>query len=352
MYSRKGMFMVFLAGLLLSVGLNAQSLTGIWRGYFITDQFEQYKFEIQIEQNGPSIQGVSYSYLNTVFYGKAALKGSFETGSKKVRLQETQTIELKMSDGSHSCIMDCNLSLVRSGREEFLEGTYTSQFEKSAPGIRKGADCGDGKVYLRRVTDSDFYLEPFLKSQARNNKPVYDNAAPPNRNKTTQKIIKTITNANSDLLSSGNPLASNLTSSDISTPVEKNTNRSDRGEETTPSVLKTRENILTREIVVTDRKVKIRLFDNGEVDGDTISVFVGRKLMLSHKRLTANALELSFNIPEDVNETEITMVAENLGTIPPNTSLMIVESGGDRFEVRITSTEQKNAVVRFRYRPY
>ena len=43
------------------------------------------------------------------------------------------------------------------------------------------------------------------------------------------------------------------------------------------------------------------------------------------------------------------MVAENLGRIPPNTSLMIVEAGEQRFEVRITSTEQKNAVVRFKY---
>ena len=46
---------------------------------------------------------------------------------------------------------------------------------------------------------------------------------------------------------------------------------------------------------------------------------------------------------------ELIMVAENLGEIPPNTSLMIVTAGDKRYEVRITSTEQKNAMVRFRY---
>jgi hypothetical protein len=46
---------------------------------------------------------------------------------------------------------------------------------------------------------------------------------------------------------------------------------------------------------------------------------------------------------------ELTMVAENLGKIPPNTALMIVEAGNQRFRVQLTSTEQKNAVVRFRY---
>lgn len=53
---------------------------------------------------------------------------------------------------------------------------------------------------------------------------------------------------------------------------------------------------------------------------------------------------------DDDGEHELTMVAENLGTIPPNTSLMVVEAGEQRFDVRITSTEQKNAVVRFKYK--
>jgi len=43
------------------------------------------------------------------------------------------------------------------------------------------------------------------------------------------------------------------------------------------------------------------------------------------------------------------MVAENLGEIPPNTSLMVVKAGGKQYEVRITSTEQKNAVIVFKY---
>jgi hypothetical protein len=45
------------------------------------------------------------------------------------------------------------------------------------------------------------------------------------------------------------------------------------------------------------------------------------------------------------------MVAENLGEIPPNTSLMIVDTGTQQYEVRITSTEQQNAMVIFKYAP-
>jgi hypothetical protein len=39
------------------------------------------------------------------------------------------------------------------------------------------------------------------------------------------------------------------------------------------------------------------------------------------------------------------MVADNLGSIPPNTSVMIITAGNTRHELFISSTEQKNAKV-------
>jgi hypothetical protein len=102
-------------------------------------------------------------------------------------------------------------------------------------------------------------------------------------------------------------------------------------------------------LTVTNSEVTVKLYDNGEIDDDTISVYLDNKLMMSSKKLTASPLILKFTINDDNNDHELTMVAENLGRIPPNTSLMIVEAGEQRFDVRITSTEKKNAVVRFRY---
>jgi hypothetical protein len=116
----------------------------------------------------------------------------------------------------------------------------------------------------------------------------------------------------------------------------------------TPSVLKTRENKLAQSIIVSDPDVIVKLFDNGEIDDDTISIYLNKRLVLSNKRLSAAPIKLNFSM-QDEEDQELTMVAENLGRIPPNTSLMIVEAGDQRFEVRITSSEQKNAVVRFKY---
>ncbi len=116
-----------------------------------------------------------------------------------------------------------------------------------------------------------------------------------------------------------------------------------------PPDIKNRINELVKTLNISSNQVTVKLFDNGEIDGDTISVYLDNKLVLSDKRLTAAPLILRFDMNEQQDEHELTMVAENLGTIPPNTSLMIVEAGTQRFEVRITSTEQKNAVVKFRY---
>jgi len=102
-------------------------------------------------------------------------------------------------------------------------------------------------------------------------------------------------------------------------------------------------------LLVNDQDVTIRLYDNGEIDDDTISVFYDKKLVVSGKRLSTVPITIKLKIDDEDTDHELVMVAENLGRIPPNTSLMIVEAGDQRFDVRITSTEQKNALVRFRY---
>ena len=52
---------------------------------------------------------------------------------------------------------------------------------------------------------------------------------------------------------------------------------------------------------------------------------------------------------KDVNE--LVMYAENLGSIPPNTALMVVTDGSNRYEVRIASDLEKSGVIRFIHKP-
>jgi hypothetical protein len=102
-------------------------------------------------------------------------------------------------------------------------------------------------------------------------------------------------------------------------------------------------------LIVTNEDVVVRLYDNGEIDGDTISVYLDGKPVISNKGLSASPITLHLKMDEANPDHVLVMVAENLGRIPPNTSLMIVQDGEKRHQVSITSTEQKNAMVRFRY---
>jgi hypothetical protein len=93
--------------------------------------------------------------------------------------------------------------------------------------------------------------------------------------------------------------------------------------------------------------IRVDLYDNGQIDGDTVSIYHNNKLILSRVRISEKAL--SFNIAIDHNNPhhELVMVANNLGSIPPNTSLMYVTVGSKRHEVFISSTEKQNAKVVF-----
>ena len=115
-----------------------------------------------------------------------------------------------------------------------------------------------------------------------------------------------------------------------------------------PRVLETRVNELVKTITTSANDVYVKIYDNGSIDNDTVSVYVNNKLIISKQRLTDKAITVKINLEDKSKFYELVMVAENLGEIPPNTSLMIVNAGEQHFEVRITSNEQKNAVVRFK----
>jgi hypothetical protein len=116
---------------------------------------------------------------------------------------------------------------------------------------------------------------------------------------------------------------------------------------TTPLVLKTRENALVRKIETEAGEIKINIYDNGVIDGDTVSIYHNNTLIRSHMHLSQKPISITIGVNPSQPHHEIIMVAENLGSIPPNTSVMIITTSGNRYEVFISSSEQKNAKVVF-----
>jgi hypothetical protein len=95
----------------------------------------------------------------------------------------------------------------------------------------------------------------------------------------------------------------------------------------------------------------LTLYDNGEVDGDTVSVVVNGRVIMGKKGLSTKAItETLYLTPEMGDSLQMIMYAENLGTIAPNTGLLIIQDGKDRYEIRFSGDLTKNAAIIFKRR--
>ena len=111
---------------------------------------------------------------------------------------------------------------------------------------------------------------------------------------------------------------------------------------------KQRENVVSQEIEVSSDSLRVDFYDNGEVDGDSISIFFNDKLLASSQRLSAKAIHLMIGLDPTKDHNDLAMFADNLGSIPPNTALMLIYDGTKRYEVRLSSSLEKNGTVRIR----
>ena len=90
----------------------------------------------------------------------------------------------------------------------------------------------------------------------------------------------------------------------------------------------------------------LTLYDNGEVDGDTVSVILNGKTIMPHEGLSTKPITKTIYITPDLGDSlQIIMYAENLGSIPPNTGLLILQDGDDRYEIRFAGDLQKNSAI-------
>ncbi len=355
---------------------SAQNVTGIWKGHFVQNTFgyfeERYKFEVQIAQlANNAINGVTYSYKTTVFYGKANLNGFYTPNTKVLTVNETKLVEVKIDGQSQPCLMTCYLEYNKMGDLETLTGTYTSR------NLKDKSDCGSGKVYLERTLASDFYKEDFLikrenelkkksapvaKFKEPSQRPLVQNRSTPKitspkkplvQNKTAPVTKSVKPGAEGDLIGKTDKKITPAPPTVVLPPKDEQVEVPKQIEKTLPKpeVIRRRNNELVKTITTSAKEIKIDLYDNGEIDGDTISVYDNNKLIVSRKRLTDKAITFTIKSDENVSTHEFVMVAENLGSIPPNTALMVITAGTQRYELFLTSTEQKNAVVVVEYKP-
>lgn len=357
----KGLFT--LSFLLLSYVVSAQNLTGQWRGTFnsagnVVAGEGDTEYVLELEIHGDKVNGYSYSYFNYLpkrYYVICRLEGTYEASSKSVVVNEEERIKGNTPPGWADCLQTHVLTFLKQGSEEKLVGRWHGY---------KPNGCGIGSTELERKvltkalppkaappvakktpTPNKIPKQPLVSNNTPK-KPVQPKPAPKTNNqkpvaKNTQPAKKTPPPV------AEKPVAKAQVPEKLYSDSSK-TKLPDLHSPTPPAYGKRTKNILKTLEVPVGEIVQVDFYDNGEIDGDTITVFYNNKKLLSRQRLTDKPLSIKVQIDTTVEENELVMYADNLGSIPPNTALMIATIGGKRHEVYITSNEKASGTIRFR----
>lgn len=98
-------------------------------------------------------------------------------------------------------------------------------------------------------------------------------------------------------------------------------------------------------VVVTADSLQLSLYDNGVVDGDVVSVYVNGVSVIESVMLKGSAYRKTIAAPKTNSILEIKLVAENLGSLPPNTGLMIIQDKESKYHVNFSADLDTNASI-------
>ncbi len=356
---------LIIALLIFNVNIGfSQNFTGQWKGEFVDNSSivswgsNRCDYVIDLEVNGNDVTGYSYTYFTDngkKYYTICKLVGVLDKRRRYVEVRETARTKTNVPDNVTNSFQIHKLNWRTEGSNEILEGKWIP-----APGQDK-SNTGFGTTLLskRQLTEISPLAKKLNSKKDPNNSPEkslmgMNKTKPSLKNpvKTTAPIAKaTPKNTVKPFIKTpAKPLAK------IPVVIAKKdtvTKPIIVAKVTTPKPVpigfEKRSNNILQTVNVENASVKIELYDNGDIDGDSVSLFYNGKVLLAHKKLTTQSITLELPVNDD-DVNELVMYADNLGTIPPNTALMIVTDGNKRYEVRVTSDLKKSGTIRFMHK--
>ena len=366
-----------------TINATAQNFTGQWKGGFVDKSVSAYNwgseksdYVLDIDIKGNNVSGYSYTYFSAdgkKYYTICKIKGIFFKNTKSIEIVETERTKTNIPQEITNSFQLHKLRWRKEGKDEILEGEW-----KPAPG-QDNRSTGFGTTVLKKRQLTEISA---LAKNKNNPSATKKEKISPERLLTTKKETPTTTVFNKSknqletvaikkktvekiVTKKPNLVSNNSIKKPIVPPSKKPITtispiiinetkpKDNTGVDATVKILKPniigfekRKNNIIKTIVTENESIKLELYDNGDVDGDSVTVFFNNEVLISHKRLTEQPLKLELPI-KDNEPNELVMYADNLGTIPPNTALLIVTDGKKRYEVRITSDLEKSGGIKF-----
>lgn len=324
---------------------NAQPVTGDWKG-----KIDHRNVELKIVKNGDSLTGTSYYYTSANNFRRYSIRGYFDATDNSVVWWDDQLIEEK---SANSFLLKRPASPYISNADFNCPGG-TKMYLTGKAALKEKPDQQGASVDLQKfitpffrdewdyvidnytVGANDPYLIDSIGKLAFNRAaPVIEKPQPkPPREEVVMQPQKPVF------------IPAPASKPSIQT-IPKPTGSVVSAPQSNEQKFRTRTRQLVQEIPLTGDSLELRFYDNAEIDGDSIAVFFNEKMLAEHIRLSDTAFIIKLPVASLQPTNDLVMVAENLGSIPPNTSLMIAMVDGRRYEARLASTENSSALIRF-----
>lgn len=315
---------ILISLLFISLHSGAQTMAGSWYGkadVVLDGTFNNYLTELVIKQKGNKVEGI-FGYYFRNGYQSFYVKGTYDPQTRQISIPDIPVVFYKANsiDGV-TCNMSFEGTLRVSKVGSFVRGAFSSdsKYKYTCPELRV-LFSQDSLVEKDSIINSGMakkLWQPTIEDVV-----VVDDADGPD--------IKNAVTSNG------------LSRPTIVSPTIDTKSLTNR--------FKQRQTVVTNELAVSSDSIRISFYDNGDIDGDSISVFLNGNPVLEKQMISAKALTVYIKLDPTKEFNDLAMFAENLGRIPPNTALMVVYDGDTPQEVFLTSNLQQNGSVRIRQR--
>lgn len=273
---------------------SGQDISGKWVGKLTQTPggySQLYDLELNINQK-KTISGESYAYMSNAIYARFGFWGNFDGDSIRLKESKEMLIQDVVPKGWVLCVKNINLAYRKIGNREYLQGGWNGVSKDDERDI-----CLPGSVIMARNKED---LKYFLDS-------VHSEIPLPT-------------------VAAMSPI--DFSQKFLNTAIRKG-----------------------QEIEVKNLDLRLEIRDYLRVDNDTVSIYLNRKPLIKNILLAKRSRIINFRIDPTQPVNEVLIYAENLGTIPPNTSEMFVIDGKKSYRLLIESDLQKSAAIYLRYKP-
>lgn len=336
-----------------------KSLTGLWAGTLSNDSSTIRKdesFELALTEYRGKVYGysrTSFIVRDTFFYTVKRVKGSVTDGVCEVKDDEVISTNfpgrrdkgVKVSYTFHQRQEDTTWHLEGSWKTNKTKNFYSIS---GGVALRSESNFDNSKLFahleeLGKANDMAFYKEAKTSAPAIAKKePV--KKSPPAESKTDKQSEK----------NDAAVVAKKEGREQKAVPTTKTP------EEIKPAIaiaavpdgpaamVKERSSGIPQIVSFKTDSLILALYDNGEIDGDTVSLLFNGEIIIAKQMLKTSALKQTIYMPSGADSSVLTLYAENLGKYPPNTGLLVIYDGEETYQLRFTADLQQNASIIFR----